>query len=48
MNLERMGRLYDYVYSTPMDSPERESGDTDQAGNTLWEFESKYPVIEKV
>ncbi len=26
MNLERMGRLYDYVYSTPMDSPERESG----------------------
>ena len=97
MNLERMGQLYDYVYSTPMDSPEREKrlaelSDTDQAelydfavgllsgrisrpesegkddmnilsyqewkhiqqqaqarqkgaGNTLWEFESKYPAI---
>ena len=36
MDFDRMGRLYDYVYSTPMDSPERERrieelSDTDQA-----------------
>ena len=95
MNLERMGRLYCYVYSTKQDTPEREQriaelSDKDQAelfdyvsgllsgrisrsesegkkmvmsyqewkhtqqqaqarqrgaGNTLWEFESKYPAI---